>query len=71
MTFCVSSELAMAMHRDNLARRKQIADEMKSIPLANRAEIVGEVASKFGVCSGTVRLACKEFKVVVPATPRK
>ncbi len=64
----------MGTHADLTARRKQIADEMVSVPVGQRRGIIDEVALKYGVCCGTVWTACKEHDVTIrllrPGHPR-
>ena len=55
----------MAMRIDAAHRRKQIAHEMASVPVGQRRAIIQEIALKFGVCTGTVRTACKEHNVAI------
>ena len=63
-------EIIVAMQRDLAARREQIANEMKSIPVQQRPAIIGAVALKYGVCNGTVRIACREYHVDIPKISR-
>ena len=58
-------EIALGMHIDGVARRKQIADEMASVPVGQRRGIIDDAALKYGVCSGTVWAACKEHHVTI------
>jgi hypothetical protein len=58
-------EVAMAMRVDAAHRRKEIAHEMASVPVVQRSDIIHDVALKYGVCTSTVRSACKEHRVTI------
>ena len=55
----------MPMRVDAAHRRKEIAHEMASVPVGQRRGIMHEVALKYGVCTSTVRSACKEHRVTI------
>jgi hypothetical protein len=52
---------------DLIARRKQIADEIRAIPFGHRRDLIDYVAQQFGVCRGTVRSVCKEHRIKIPS----
>jgi hypothetical protein len=60
-------EAIVTSHRDQAARRKQIAEEIASIPAKKRSGIIDDVALRYRVSNSTVRAACKEHHVKIPS----